>query len=43
MILVNGTRNFHKEMVDAIGEQNPQRAYQIMTEYFEAVYQFIGI
>ena len=43
VILVNGTRNFHKEMVDAIGEQNPQRAYQIMTEYFEAVYQFIGI
>jgi len=43
VILLNGTRDFHREMVNAISEQNPDRAYEVMTDYFEAVYKFIGI
>ena len=33
----------HREMVDAIRDQDPDRAYDIMTRYFERVYQFMGI
>ena len=33
----------HKEMVEAIKDQDPDRAYEIMVGYFERVYQFIGI
>ena len=33
----------HQEMVEAIKDQDPDRAYEIMVHYFERVYQFIGI
>ena len=35
--------DLHEEMVDAIKDQDPDRAYEIMVHYFEKVYQFIGI
>lgn len=36
-------RNFHQEMVAAISEQNPDKAQQVMQEYFDAVYESIGV
>lgn len=37
------SRDFHCEMVDAISEQNPDQAATVMRDYFDAVYQSIGI
>lgn len=42
-VLISSTRDYHKEMVRAISEQDPDLAYQIMTEYFESVHEFFGI
>ena len=36
-------RDFHSEIVGAIKEQDPDKAYQAMNDYFEAVYHFIGV
>lgn len=41
--LITGTRDFHREMVNAIAEQNADQATEIMTAYFETVYKVIGI
>lgn len=37
------SRDFHGEIVEAIKDQDPDRAYQVMDDYFESVYQFIGM
>lgn len=37
------TRDFHQEMVDAIARQDSQKAYQVMKDYLNAVYECIGI
>ncbi len=36
-------RNFHQEIVNAISEQNPEKAVQIMHDYFDAVYKSLGV
>ena len=36
-------RKFHQEMVDAILRQDPDQAGSVMEEYFDAVYQSLGI
>lgn len=36
-------RNFHQEIIDAISEQDSDRAGQVMRSYFDAVYKSIGV
>lgn len=36
-------RSFHQEIIDAIAEQDSDKAVGVMREYFDAVYQSIGV